>query len=181
MRDAAIGEMGQRSGRARRVALVGALLLLVALLARPGVAGAVATVKCTPNNAPVGTPINVAMGGLPAGQEVTLTTTVAGGAALTRATVTVAADGGLSVDLDTRADGPGDYTVQALDKAGVTLIQGRYSLTAAPRSLPTTGGGYATTAAADRTTLTATLALGTLALLGSAGLARRRTRRATGR
>ena len=125
----------------RRTTFVGALLFL-GLLALPLQASAAAATKCTPNNAPVGTTINVAMTGLPASENVTITTASAG-AVLTRQTATTNAEGNVSLDLDTSKDAPGDYTVQAMNAAGTMLDPGALHLTAAPSRLPQTGGGYA--------------------------------------
>ena len=161
--------------RSRRMTFVGALLLL-GLLALPMQVSAAAATKCTPNNAPVGTTINVAMTGLPANENVTITTASAG-TILTRQMATTNAEGNVSLDLDTSKDTPGDYTVQAANATGTMLT---YTLTAAPTRLPQTGGGYAAQATTQGALLASTLALGTLMLLGVVVLARRRNRQSTG-
>ncbi len=164
--------------RSRRMTFVGALLLL-GLLALPMQVSAAAATKCTPNNAPVGTTINVAMTGLPTNENVTITTASAG-TILTRQMATTNAEGNVSLDLDTSKDTPGDYTVQAANATGTMLTQGRYTLTAAPARLPQTGGGYAAQTTTQGALLAGTLALGTLMLLGAVVLARRRNRQSTG-
>lgn len=157
----------------RRWALVSALLL--GLLALPSVAGAAGTVKCTPNNAPVGTTINVGVTGLPANQLVTVTSTGPSGT-VAKSNHTTDAVGSLSLDYDTTGDAAGAYTVQVLDATSAVLAQGAYTLTAAaPGSLPNTGGGYAAEAGTTHAPQALGLALVTLALLLTFGyLARRR-------
>ncbi len=157
---------GRKTWWAWRGVGLGALLVLGLLL--PGAAGAAGTIKCTPNNAPVGTPINVGMTGLPASESVTLIAKGPSGVVSQQA-LTTGADGNLSANLDTTGHAPGDYTAQLLDKAGTQLVLGRYTLTAAPGSLPQTGGGFAAQPAAP---LAPALALGVLLLLGSAAAAR---------
>jgi hypothetical protein len=172
-------EKQQRARASRRGILVGALVVL-GLLVLPLTVSAAATTKCTPNNAPVGTTINVAMTGLPTSENVTITTASAG-TILTRQTVTTNAEGNVSLDLDTSKDAPGDYTVQAMSAAGAMLTQGRYTLTAAPARLPQTGGGYAAQANIQTAALATTIGLSTLVvLLGVVVLARRRGRGANG-
>lgn len=161
--------------RSRRMTFVGALLLL-GLLALPMQVSAAAATKCTLNNAPVGATINVAMTGLPASENVTITTASAG-TILTRQMATTNAEGNVSLDLDTSKDTPGDYTVQAANATGTMLT---YTLTAAPTRLPQTGGGYAAQTTPQGALLAGTLALGTLMLLGAVVLARRRNRQSTG-
>jgi hypothetical protein len=160
------------------MSFIGALLFL-GLFALPLQASAAAATKCTPNNAPVGTKINVAMTGLPPSENLTITTASAG-TTLTRQTVTTNAEGNVSLDLDTSRDAPGDYTVQATNAAGTMLTQGRYTLTAAPTTLPQTGGGYAAQAGTPGAWLVGTLAVSALALFGVVVLARRRVRQSTG-
>jgi hypothetical protein len=171
-------KMGMAFGWSRRMTFVGTLLFLV-LFALPLQASAAAATKCTPNNAPVGTTINVAMTGLPASENVTITTASAG-ATLTRQMVTTNAEGNVSLDLDTSRDTPGDYTVQATNAAGTMLTQGRYTLTAAPSRLPQTGGGYAAQTSTPGAALASTLAVSALVLFGVVVLARRRGRQSTG-
>jgi hypothetical protein len=167
-----------RAFRWSRQATFVAALLFLGLFALPLQASAAAATKCTPNNAPVGTTINVAMTGLPANENLTITTASAG-ATLTRQTVTTNAEGNVSLDLDTSKDAPGDYTVQAMNAAGTMLTQGRYTLTAAPTRLPQSGGGYAAQGTTPGALLAGTLVVSTLALFGVAVLARRRGRQST--
>ncbi len=162
-----------RRSRWSRQGLLSLILLVMGMVMLPMVASAVATTKCTPNNAPVGTPINVAMTGLPPSESLTITT-MSAGAVLTRQQVTTDANGNISINLDTVKDAPGDYTVQAMNAAGTMLTQGRYTLTAAPTNLPQTGGGYAAQADAQNTLIVGAFALSLLALLaGATGMARR--------
>ena len=127
--------------RSRRMTFVGALLLL-GLLALPMQVSAAAATKCTPNNAPVGTTINVAMTGLPANENVTITTASAG-TILTRQMATTNAEGNVSLDLDTSKDTPGDYTVQAANATGTMLTQGRAKTQRHASRLPLTSIGAA--------------------------------------
>jgi hypothetical protein len=156
--------------RAWRGLGLGTLLLLGLLL--PGVAGAAGTIKCTPNNAPAGTAITVTMTQLPASEPVTLIAKGPSGVVSQQA-LTTGADGNLTANLNTTGNVPGDYTAQLLDKAGTELVLGRYTLTAAPGSLPETGGGFAARPAAP---LAPALALAALLLLGSAAVALPRRR-----
>lgn len=162
-----------RAARWSRRGLLSLILLVLGMVVLPMVAAADATTKCTPNNAPVGTPINVAMTGLPAKENLTITT-MSAGVVLTRQQVTTDASGNISINLDTTKDAVGDYTVQALNAAGTMLTQGRYTLTAARPALPQTGGGYAAQADAQPTLIAGGFALGLLVLcVGVAGITRR--------
>src|SRR5262245_60841128 len=110
----------------RRWALAGTMLLLLGMLAAPSVVGAAAAVKCTPNNAPVGTMIKVGVTGLPSNQQVTLTSTGPDGI-VAKSDHTSDATGVISVNYDTTGDAVGAYRVQVLDATGAVLAQGAYT------------------------------------------------------
>ena len=164
--------MGVARWWARRWAFIGALLM-IGLLVLPTAAGAAGVVKCTPNNAPVGTSINIGVTGLTASQTVTVTSTGPTGT-VAKSNHTTDANGSLNLTYDTTGDAVGAYTVQVLDATNAVVAQGAYTLTAAaPGSLPSTGGGYAAQAGANIGA--GALGLGLVALLLAFGyLARRR-------
>jgi len=164
--------MGVARWWARRWAFIGALLM-IGLLVLPTAAGAAGVVKCTPNNAPVGTSINIGVTGLTASQTVTVTSTGPTGT-VAKSNHTTDANGSLNLTYDKTGDAVGAYTVQVLDATNAVVAQGAYTLTAAaPGSLPSTGGGYAAQAGANIGA--GALGLGMVVLLLAFGyLARRR-------
>ena len=166
--------MGVARWWARRWAFIGALLM-IGLLVLPTAAGAAGVVKCTPNNAPVGTSINIGVTGLTANQTVTVTSTGPTGT-VAKSNHTTDASGSLNLTYDTTGDAVGAYTVQVLDATNAVVAQGAYTLTAAaPGSLPSTGGGFAAQAGAKLGAGALGLGLGMVALLLAFGyLARRR-------
>jgi hypothetical protein len=167
--------MGMARWWARRWAFIGALLM-IGLLVLPTAAGAAGVVKCTPNNAPVGTTINVGVTGLTANQAVTVTSTGPTGT-VAKSNHTTDASGNLSLNYDTTGDAVGAYTVQVLDATNAVLAQGAYTLSAAaPGSLPSTGGGYAAQAGANLGAGALGLGLGMVVLLLAYGYVARRRR-----
>jgi hypothetical protein len=167
--------MGVARWWARRWAFIGALLM-IGLLVVPATAGAAGVVKCTPNNAPVGTSIGIGVTGLTANQAVTVTSSGPTGV-VAKSNHTTDANGALDLTYDTTGDAVGAYTVQVLDATNAVLAQGAYTLTAAaPGSLPATGGGFAAQAGANVGAGALVLGMGMVALLLAYGYVARRRR-----